>query len=1058
MKYTVGRIINLLIILSLQAPVFSQLPEAISIDPPDATAWEQLTLTYDPSKGCTPSGKGSLVGSSIIMMHSACFYLENIDNWPSWGQTTIDYNAVPKDGIHNTTNLTPNGDGTYSITFIPGAFYGAPGGKPVMGLTMVFNNGSWNSEGKDFANSGCKDFFVPLNYVVGLFVQITEPPSSSSFAIINDTIPIIAEAYNSNTIELYLDDVFISSTPDSILNDSIIATEPGEHWIKVIARDDANSVADSVSYYVRESNQIVAIPAGLKEGINYSDTSTITLVLLAPGKEFVYVTGDFNDWIIENKYLMNQTPDGEFFWIEIDSLIKGKEYAYQYLVEGDLHIGDPYAEKVLDPSNDPYISEETYPGLIQYPSGKTSDITTVFQTNQDTFQWSVTDFIPPAVEDMVIYELLIRDFTALHTYKSLIDTLSYLIDLGINVIELMPVNEFEGNLSWGYNPSYYFAPDKYYGPASDLMRFIDTCHQQGIAVILDMVLNHSFGQSPMVKMYWDSENQQPAVNNPWFNQVAKHDFNVGYDMNHESTYTKKFFVNVVRFWLDKYNVDGFRFDLSKGFTQKNTLGNTDAWGKYDASRINIWKSYADSIWKINPEARVILEHFAENSEEIVLTSYGMLVWGNSNYNYSRAGMGWNYDGKSDFSWGSYKTRGFTAPHLVTYMESHDEERQMREILDWGNNKNPLYIVRDNLPLSLIRAELSAAFFFTIPGPKMIWQFEELGYDFSINYGCRTCEKPIRWDYFDQPNRQRLYQVFSELIKLKRENEAFSSSDFTIDVADTFKTIHIEHPSMDIVIAGNFDALPYNVNLQFPKTGTWYNYITGDSLNVTSTQIPMYFDKSEYRIYTSVKLPGPELIAAPQALEVTVTGTPGIGEILYGDYTFFDLNGDPEGSSLYQWYKGTYKNGSGRIVIDGANEKNYQITAGDWGYYLFFEVTPVAESGLLLEGIPDYSVIDVATGISENIYPEALSISPNPSTGTFNIKLNPNGNRSISLKIFDLYGKQVVQKTFLNLSDPEFEFIWQGTDQRGKLLPQGMYLLKIHSGNAQYTSKLILIRE
>ena len=178
MKYPETKIIITVFLSSLSIQSFSQLPAAISIDPPDATAWEQMTLTYDPSKGCTPSGKGSLVGASVIKMHSACFYLENIDEWPSWGQTTIDYNAVPEDGIHSTTDLTPNGDGTYSITFIPGEFYGAPTGKPIMGLTMVFNNGSWNNEGKDFANSGCKDFFVPLNYVVGLFVQITEPSSS----------------------------------------------------------------------------------------------------------------------------------------------------------------------------------------------------------------------------------------------------------------------------------------------------------------------------------------------------------------------------------------------------------------------------------------------------------------------------------------------------------------------------------------------------------------------------------------------------------------------------------------------------------------------------------------------------------------------------------------------------------------------------------------------------------------------------------------------------------------------------------------------------------------
>ena len=197
-------------------------------------------------------------------------------------------------------------------------------------------------------------------------------------------------------------------------------------------------------------------------------------------------------------------------------------------------------------------------------------------------------------------------------------------------------------------------------------------------------------------------------------------------MNHESEATKYLASRVLKFWLEEYNVDGYRFDLSKGLTQKNTLGSASEMAKYDPSRIAILKAYADTIWNVNPDAYVILEHFADNDEEQVLTDYGMMVWGNSQYNYSRAGMGWNNDGKSDFSWGSYKTRNFSKPHLITYMESHDEQRHLYDVKKWGNYENPNYNVRDNLEISLVRAELCAAFFFTIPGPKMIWQFGELG--------------------------------------------------------------------------------------------------------------------------------------------------------------------------------------------------------------------------------------------------------------------------------------------------------------------------------------------
>ncbi|HCC71652.1 MAG TPA: alpha-amylase, partial [Bacteroidales bacterium] len=122
-------------------------------------------------------------------------------------------------------------------------------------------------------------------------------------------------------------------------------------------------------------------------------------------------------------------------------------------MDGSVRIGDPYAEKVLDPWNDQYITDETYPGLIDYPEGKATGLVTVIHPGDPVYNWSVTDFQPPAKEDLVIYELHLRDFLASHDYLTLIDTLNYLDNLGVNAVELMPVNEFDGNLSWGYNPS-----------------------------------------------------------------------------------------------------------------------------------------------------------------------------------------------------------------------------------------------------------------------------------------------------------------------------------------------------------------------------------------------------------------------------------------------------------------------------------------------------------------------------------------------------------------------------------------------------------------------------
>jgi 1,4-alpha-glucan branching enzyme len=139
---------------------------------------------------------------------------------------------------------------------------------------------------------------------------------------------------------------------------------------------------------------------------------------------------------------MKRTPDGQRYWLEISGLEPGKEYVYQYLVDGALRITDPYAHKILDPWNDGYISNTTYPGLIPYPTGKTTGIAGVFQTAREPYNWEVTNFTPPNPADLVIYELHIRDFVATRDIKTVIDTLDYLEKLGVNAIELMPISGF----------------------------------------------------------------------------------------------------------------------------------------------------------------------------------------------------------------------------------------------------------------------------------------------------------------------------------------------------------------------------------------------------------------------------------------------------------------------------------------------------------------------------------------------------------------------------------------------------------------------------------------
>ncbi|HHN48177.1 MAG TPA: T9SS type A sorting domain-containing protein, partial [Bacteroidales bacterium] len=521
----------------------------------------------------------------------------------------------------------------------------------------------------------------------------------------------------------------------------------------------------------------------------------------------------------------------------------------------------PYTHKVIDPWNDKWIPSTTYPNLIQYPEGKTTGIASVFQTAQVAYEWEITDFTPPAKEDLIIYELHIRDFVATRDIKTLIDTLDYLERLGVNAIELMPINEFEGNDSWGYNPSFYFATDKAYGRRSDYKKFIDECHKRGIAVILDMVLNHSYGQSPLVQMYSKSNFWEPAPENPWYNEYCPHaPWCWGADFDHLSPYTQEFVDRVNEFWLTEFKVDGFRFDFTKGFTNVQTGG--QGWN-YDAVRVSLLKRMADHIWSVNPSAYVILEHFTDNSEEKELAEYGMLLWGNLNYNYNEATMGYHDGGKSNFSWISYKNRGWTVPHLVGYMESHDEERLMYKNITWGNSGNPAHNITDTT-IALQRIATAAAFFFTIPGPKMIWQFGELGYDYSINYcpndgslnpGCRTNPKPVRWDYFEDARRNQLFHVFSDLIKMKQNYDAFRTDDFNLSLAGAMKRIRLNHASMNVVVLGNFGIQADDISAQFQHTGWWYEHFSGDSINVTDVNMSIQLNPAEYRLYSTQKIVG-----------------------------------------------------------------------------------------------------------------------------------------------------------------------------------------------------------
>jgi len=598
----------------------------------------------------------------------------------------------------------------------------------------------------------------------------------------------------------------------------------------------------------------------VQEGINIIDNSTVTLVLYdrdinGKSKDFAHVVGDFNNWALSNDDHSQMSRDEEkgCWWITLTNLDATKEYAFQYYVgtrNGDvIRLADAYSRKILDPSNDPYIPVKTYPDNKTYPAGAVG-VASVFRIQQEIYNWQVTDFQVPSRDNLVIYELLLRDFTESSDINGAMAKLDSLQSMGVTAIELMPVQEFDGNDSWGYNPCFYFAMDKAYGTDRMYKQFIDECHKRGIAVILDVVYNHATGNNPFAKMWWDSANNRPAANNPYFNVTAPHPYSVFNDFNHDSPLVRKFVKRNLQFLLEEYKVDGFRFDLSKGFTQESRTEATAA--NYDASRIAILKDYNTAIKAVKPDAFVILEHFAEDKEETELSNAGMMVWRNVNWQYCQSAMGWPE--QSDFSGTYYGTSSRPVNSLVSYMESHDEERAGYKQITWGND-----ILKTDLGARMSQLETNAAFFFTVPGPKMVWQFGEMGYDVSIDYNGRTGKKPVKWDYLNVPERKKLYDTYTKLIEFRNDNPELFNSTATMSwkVSESdwengrFLTLSSFGNAKQVVVIGNFTNEAITTSTTFPKTGTWYNYMNpSESLDVSSTTMDITLPANSFKMYTS----------------------------------------------------------------------------------------------------------------------------------------------------------------------------------------------------------------
>ena len=826
----------------------------ITVTPNFPTVDDNITLTYDATQG-----NAVLSSATPVYLHTGVTTTAAPTAWTTSVQPWNTNNA--------TTLMTNIGGGKHQKTFNVRTYYGIPAGTVPPKLGMVFRNAASSLVGKTAANG---DIYQDIWDGTSFQSKIVTPSVSTLNVPIGATIPVQGVTSLTGNLRILVDGTTVAvANGNTVVDYTITANTPGTHTVIFRANQAGlNQMDKTFTYSALPNITVQDPPAGTVPGFKDNGDGTVTFAVRAPNKPFAYIPASWNNWVLDNTSLMKRSVDGNLHWLTVSGFTANQTYLYQFNVDG-ITVADPWSRLILDPQDDGGVSTTVFPNKPAYPAGR-SGYVTVYEHQKTAYNWQVASHSRPYKASLVIYEMLVRDYTTKHSYQAIIDSFDHIKRLGVNAIQLMPVQEFENNDSWGYNPEFYMALDKYYGNANKLKELIDLAHQNGISVILDVTFNHISGTSPLCQMYWNATGSKPAVGNPWVNPDSRHLYSPTPDLNHESGWTKEYIKAAFKFWMDEFRVDGFRLDLSKGFTQNDRCGGSQfdaaCFSGYDASRIAILKEYNSYVQAQAPGIYMILEHLCDAQEEQELGANGMMLWTKFHPNFAQAAMG--YSANSNLDVASAKSTTFRSwdsyDRPVIYDVSHDEERLMVELYNNGNQVTG-YSTRTTAT-ALRRMELLAAFKYTAPGAKMLWMFDEIGYDNSINsFGGRTSAKPSMWNFTSNADRLRLFKITANLIKLRTTYPTvFSTSNHNpADMNGSpwyHKHLHLT-PSggpFQVTVVGNFDVVGQTLPPYFQHTGTWYDYLTGEAFNVFSTGSNQTINLAagEYRVFTDVQLPKP----------------------------------------------------------------------------------------------------------------------------------------------------------------------------------------------------------
>jgi 1,4-alpha-glucan branching enzyme len=550
----------------------------------------------------------------------------------------------------------------------------------------------------------------------------------------------------------------------------------------------------------------------------------IDFALLAPYNESVQLIGDFSNW---EPLPMTKGADG---WWRTSVDLPDGDHKYKFRVKSVSYFARGETLDVFDPYELHITDDEHESSIVRVKGGKRV---------WTEYQWKHDDVPLPQNHELVIYELFVADFAGTTErrgrFDDVVDKLDWLKELGINCLELMPVKFFPGQ-GWGYNLRSLFGVASTYGTPDDLCRLVDECHARGMRVVIDGVYNHSDADSPLAKIdyaYWYYEQNPDPPEMQWGPK-----FNYGHYDEHLKVFpARKYVIESIRFWVEKFHIDGIRFDATRA------IANFDAMKELTMAGF-------DQVGGRKPFFTVA-EHVPEDPAITGFPDGPMVAaW--------RFSLGARFravlteqpnDGESpddfeglltalDPAKNGYRTGG----HCVNYIVSHDHDRLMQQLGDKGNMFDDVAFARVKLGMGLLA---------TIPGIPMIW----MGQEFGAANEKSLDPRPLDWSLLQHERNAGLHAHVTSLLKLRRETHALQNDTFEVCHRDPARRVFAfkrwNGDGQVVVVAANLKHEPVDelvIGECGLEDGTWHEHTHGYDVRVEGGTLRDKLGPSELKVF------------------------------------------------------------------------------------------------------------------------------------------------------------------------------------------------------------------